>query len=360
MKPGRFAISVALLALTALSPLWAQRVELLIDEGDKVKDAPEKTYLEYRFLPGELRRYDVTVQGDGSVKLPGQKEKAKLLSYTTMTFMEHVKSFHPTEGNWRIEWDMLKGQMTIPEFGDMLLTVPPLDFDMDKYGAVQNIKGIEDLTVSPGLPQGKVFGDILKQLRAVGFPHKALVVGDKWEDKYTVKVPDQAPVTITCVSKLIGYERVLKTDCAKILTTYTTPFELKIPQEPAADSKSEGTPGGQDAKPSDTEQKPPIILKGQEKAEFWTHFSYNDGKLMQSFGSIELSADIAKEGAAADPAKTASTAAPAKEEPKPVDLGKGPAPDLLIKQPEHDLYVKFQMISKHNPEIPKSMDEVDK
>ncbi len=355
MKLLKFAISVALLASAALSPLQAQRVELLIDEGDKVKDPPEKLILQYNFVPGELRRYDVTIQGDGSVQLPGQKEKAKVLSYTTMTFLQHVKSLDPTNQIWKVEWDMLKGQMTIPEFGDMLLTIPPIDYQMDKFGAIKQVKGMEDLTVTPGMTQGKVFGDILNQLKALGFPHKSLVVGDQWEDKYTVKIEGQDPVTITCTSKLVGYEKIRKSDCAKIHTTYKTPFVLKVPQAPATETSGKDIPGGQDAKPADTVQKPPIQLKGEEKVEYWTYFSYGDGKLIQSFGTIELSADIVKDGA--DPNKTKSPEPP-KETPKPATPDKGTAPDTQIPQPNHDLYVKFQMIAKHNPEIPKSVEDI--
>lgn len=360
MKILKRVILTAFLALSVMAPLWAQRVELLIDEGDKVKDPPATVNLEYTFKPGELRRYDVTVQGDGNVQLPGQKEKARILSQTTMTFVQHVKSYNPTEGIWKMEWDMIKGMLTIPEFGDTWLTVPPIDFEMDKYGAIRNIKGMDELTMSPGLPQSKVFGDILNQLRAVGFPHKPLHVGDKWEDKYVISIPDQDTITVTAVSELIGFERVSKTDCAKIHTTYETPFTLKVPPAKKAEEPAkEGTPSGQDPPATAAADEKPIVLKGKEKVESWAHFAYDEGRLIQSFGSIELSADI-QSGDKATVTQAKTEDKPAKPETTIKIDEKGPAPDLLVEKPKNDLYVKFQMISKYNPDIPESMEELGK
>jgi len=359
----KHVISALCLLLVVLSPVTAQRVELLIDEGDKIKNPPEVVSLQYKFEPGELRRYDITVTGEGLVKLPGQTERAKLQSYTTMTFIQHAKSFSDADGTWKMEWDMISGTMDIPEFGMILLTVPPVDFEMDKYGAVRKIKGLDNLPVSPGLPQSKAVGDILAQLKFVGFPHKALRVDDEWNDKYTVKVPDQDAVTITSTSKVVGFEHIRTWDCVKIHTTYETPFTLKVPLEPqpAASSEGKAVPGGDEKSPSATaETTKPVTLKGTEKGEFWTYFAYAEGKLIQTFGSIELTADA--EGAP-------STDTPAKPESKPpqppaqtaMDVKAShapPAADVQVEQPKHDLYVKYQTISKFNAKLPESMEEV--
>lgn len=353
-------VFVVCLVAAILSPLAAQRVELLIDEGNKVKDPPEVVNLQYKFEPGELRRYDITVTGNGLVKLPGQDEQAKLLSYTTLTFIQHAKSFVESDGVWKMEWDMISGTMNLAEFGDIYLTIPPVDLEMDKYGAVRSIKGLEGFPVSPGLPQSKVMGDILGQMKSVGFPHKGLKLGDEWEDSYTVKMPDQEPVMVKTVSKLVEYEHIQKWDCAKIQTTYDIAFTLKVTlgQEPVAASEKPA-PGGDDtASPAATEQKP-ITLKGQEKGELWTYFAYREGKLIQTYGSMELSADV--EGT---PPAVAAKTETKQQEPQaatPKDdqsSGAPPAPDLLIDKPKHDLYVKYEMVSKFNPDIPKSMQEV--
>lgn len=359
MKYFPRVISALCLLLAVLSPVTAQRVELLIDEGDKVKNPPEVVSLQYKFEPGELRRYDISVTGEGLVKLPGQTERAKLQSYTSMTFIQHAKSFSDADGTWKMEWDMIMGTMDIPEFGMILLTVPPVDFEMDKYGAVRKMKGLDNLPVSPGLPQSKVVGDILTQLKFVGFPHKALRVDDEWSDKYTVKVPDQEAVIITSTSKVVGFERIRTRDCVKIHTTYETPFTLKVSLEPqpAASSDGKAVPGGDDESPSKTPEAKPVTLKGTEKGEFWTYFAYAEGKLIQTFGSIELSADAEGAPSTDTPAKTESKPAePAAETPK--DDKAAAAADVQVEQPKHDLYVKYQTISKFNPKLPESMEEV--
>jgi len=354
-------VCVLCLVAAVLSPVSAQRVELLIDEGNKVTNPPEVVNLQYKFELGELRRYDITVTGDGLVKLPGQDEQAKLLSYTTLTFIQHAKSFVESDGVWKMEWDMISGTMNLPEFGDICLTIPPVDLEMDKYGAVRSMKGLEDFPVSPGLPQSKVLGDILGQMKSLGFPHKGLRLGDQWEDKYTVKVPDQEPVNVKTVSKLVEFEHIQKWDCVKIQTTYETPFTLKVTLEPEPVAASEKpVPGGDDkSSPAATEQTP-ITLKGQEKGEFWTYFAYGEGKLIQTYGSMELSADIEGAPSTDTAAKTETKPRETQAAPPKDDKNSGapPAPDLLTERPKHDLYVKYEMVSKFNPQIPESMEEV--
>ncbi|HET6456756.1 MAG TPA: hypothetical protein VFI02_20330 [Armatimonadota bacterium] len=341
MKHLSRILLLVLILLLAL-PLWAQRVELLIDEGAAVRNPPESLELQYKFEDKEIRRYDVTITGSGVIKLPSQSDYAKVESRTTLTYVQHAKSQDLTTGVWKMEWDVINGQMIIPEFGSMEITVPPIDLEMDKYGHVSNIKGLDDLGVTPGLTQGKLLADITNQLKSTGFPSHPIKVGDKWEDKFTVELPDQKPIPVASTSDFMEFERVNNFDCAKIHTTYEIPFTLKM--KPETEPKpAQGA--GDLAKPtsaSPVEDKPSVI-SGTEKGEFWTHFAYKEGKIIQSFGTIELVADITK----GEPSKDVKPAAEKEPAPDPA-LGEPPP-----KPPSHDLEVKYQTVSKFNAQKPR-------
>ena len=347
--------------LLIVLPALGQRVELLVDEGDKVKNPPEVVTLEYKFEMGELRRYDVTVTGEGLVKLPGQNETAKLQCYTSMTFVQHAKSQSEADGTWKMEWDMIKAVMNIPEFGDMCLTIPPVDYEMDKYGTVTKLKGLDNLPVSPGLPQNKIVGDVLGQIKFLGFPHKGLRVDDEWTDKYTVKVAGQDDISVATKSKIVGFEHIKNWDCVKILTTYETPFSLKISEQTdAVKTTDKAVPGGSEETASADAGAKPVTLKGTEKAQMWTYFAYAEGKLIQTVATTELMADIEGLPAAdtAPKAESKPVEKTAAEQAKEGASTSPPAPDLQVELPKHDVYVKYQMISKFNPDLPKHMEEI--
>ncbi len=304
-----FLLSILCIASAACG----EKIEKLIDEGGKVENPPESLQLEYKFDVGETRKYDMTIFGGGTVKLPGQKEESKLDSRTELIYVQHVKAYVPDEGIWRMEWYMYKGVMTLEGFGDMVLTIPSLNLEMDRYGTVKKMKGIEELEVTSGLPRQKTMADILTQLKSVGFPKKALSLGDTWEEEYKLDLPDEEPVNIKVKSELVGFERIFKMNCAKIHTTYEAPFSLALKdEEDSAGAGDSGTPTG--AKPA--------MLAGTEKGDFWTYFVYEEGKIYESYGVVELTGDVRTEGAVA----SESSVEPAED--------------------THDLDLKFEMVSK--------------
>jgi len=322
MKSLRLILLVLGILGTA-SAVRTAEVETSTDSGG-VKNPPESLRLEYKFDVGEIRRYDITITGEGVVRLPGQKEQAKLETTSSLTYLQHVTAYIPEEEVWRIEWNMVRGVMTIPEFGDVSLTIPPLKLETDKYGAVRSIEGLEELDVAAGVPQQKALGDILAQLRFPGFPQKEVGVDDIWEHEYAIRLPNRPPMKIRTVSELVGFERVNGADCAKIHTTYEVPFSLEL-AESTSDDSAKGEPSS---------------LTGMEKGDIWTYFAYDEGKVIRTSATIELAADIGSAEEAPDE-KTPQSGA---SESRPSE-GEAPA-----EKTKHDLSVKYRMLSQFNRE----------
>jgi hypothetical protein len=247
-----------------------------------------------------------------------------------------------------MEWDMIKGVLSLPEFGNITLTIPSLEFEMDKYGKISKVTGLEDLAVAPGLPQQDNMAKTLGQLTSLGFPEKSLKVGDTWEQEYKIEVKNQEPVVMKTKSKLLGYEVMDKADCAIIVTTYETPF--KLTDKPAGDEESKPAEpaGAVDAK--EKEKEKPAVLTGIEKGELTVHFAYTEGKIMRTNGIIEVTADL--EG------KEAS----AVETPIPKDASPEVAAELKAEdeRAKHDISIKYTMTSVFNPKMPESAVEKTK
>lgn len=323
-------ISMCLLLL-CLGCAWADKIDWEIANAEKVANPPKSVALEYKFTENEARRYDVTLAGEGMIKLPGQDQEAKLQTNTELTFVDQVMPKTTSDEVWHVRRKLTKGEMTIPEFGKLPVAAPQLEIDMDKYGAVRGIKGLDQLSSTFGLPTDKGLAEILSQLKFVGFPKNDLKVNDTWNEDYSVQLAGQKPVTIKVTSTLTGFDRVLKTDCATILTKYEAPFSFSLG---ATDEKSPD-----DGKtPKDTASaKSSGVLVGTEKGEFRTYFSYTEGKIVQSYGKIELTADL---NTGEKPAE-ATPATKADEQPKHaldvryyVSSIVNPAPVVDAKQPE--------------------------
>jgi hypothetical protein len=328
------------LTLVVFLPVSADRVELPpVDDASKVENPPESLRLEYKFDVGEIRRYDITVTGQGFVKLPGQKEKAKFESNSDLTFTQHVTAHVPAEEVWRMDWDMIKGVMTIPEFGEMVLTIPSLELEMDKYGAIRKMKGLENLALTPGLPQQSTMGDVLGQLKFLGFPQKPVRVDDTWEQEYAIQIPDQDPLRIKVTSKLTGYERVDEKDCAKITATYEAPFKLQIKKG----DENKPSAGGDDGKAE------PLFFVGKEKGERHTYFIYGEGRILQSYATIELIADVQSD-------KKPAEAKPDEIKPPPADESAAQKQEQEEMQ-KHDLALKYTLVSHYNPKLPETARE---
>ncbi len=331
MKKLALSLCIAFLA-TGLS---AQDAPIPADEGGKVKNPPKELQLEYKFKVGEYRRYDMVIIGEGMVRLPGQTERSTFEARTEFTFAQHAKAFVPKDEIWRMEWDMIRGALTIPEFGEMTLTVPSLTFEMDKYGAISKMTGLDDLAVAPGLPKQDSMGKALGQLTSFGFPKKALKEGDTWEQEFKVEIPGQEPVQIKTTSRLAGFEVLEGSNCAKIVTTYETPFKLtETKPEPQGSS---GAGGGKDQKPKS--------LSGTEKAEFCMHFAYDEGRIMRVSGTLSVTADLAGK----EPVVTDEIALP-----KDIDPEKEAQIRAEQELAKHDVSIKYTMTSVYNPKMPES------
>lgn len=312
-------LSVCLFA-ACLCCAWSAQIDWEIATSQKVEKPPDSVRLEYGLGNNEAQRYDVTVAGEGVMKLPGQERQSKLQTNSELTFVDQVLSSNPADGFWRIRRTLKTGTMTITDYGKMPVFVPTIEIEMDKHGAVRTVKGLDKLSSTPGLPTDKGMAEILSQLRSLGFPSKELRVNDKWDQDYTVQVAGQKPITIKTTSTLTGFDRVEKTDCATIVTTYEAPFSLSLD---AIDEKTT-TPAAKSR-----------ALVGKEKGEFRTHFSYGDGKIMESFGSIELTADLETGG---------KTVEQKPSEPAPL------AGAASTEKPKHDLDVKYYVTSLLNPQ----------
>lgn len=321
------SVLISACLLLSVASAWAEQIDWEIANLEKVAQPPVSIALEYKFAENEVRRYDVTLAGVGALKLPGQNEEAKLQTNSELTFVEQVAPKNPSDGVWRISKKLVKGQMTLPDFGQLPVSAPTVEIDMDKYGAVRAIKGLDQLSSTFGLPADQGMADTLSQLKSVGFPKKDLKVNDTWDDDYAVQLAGQKAIAIKATSTLIGFDRVLKTDCATILTKYEVPFVFRLD---AKDQKSVSeVKTSESAVPT---QKPKAFV-GKEKGEFRTYFSYADGKIMQSYGTIELTADV-------------DTGKPTDEKP----ASSAPAVSAASNEPpKHDLDVKYYVTSVYNP-----------
>lgn len=325
-------LCILLLASFAL----AEEVTIPVDEGGAVKNPPKELQLEYKFKVGEYRRYDMVMIGEGMVQLPGQNEKSKLETRTELTFAQHAKAFVPKDEVWRMEWDMIRGALTLPDFGEITLTIPSLQFEMDKYGAISKMTGLESMAVTPGLPKDETMAKALGRLTSFGFPRKLLKVGDTWQQEFKIEIADQEPVVVKATSKLVEYEVMEAADCAKIVTTYEAPFKLtaKKPDEPSKSAGSGDSAG----------EEKPTSISGIEKGEFCMHFAYAEGRIMRVSGTVETTADLdGKKSAAAE------TSVPVGTDPETASNLKAQA-----EMAKHDVSIKYTMTSVYNPKMPES------
>ncbi|NLE96301.1 MAG: hypothetical protein GX600_11615, partial [Dehalococcoidia bacterium] len=134
-------LGVLLLSTGALS----QRTELLIEEGTAVENPPESLLLRHKFTVGEASRYNITITGSGSLRLPGQETPSKLETRTEMQAVRHVTGSIASEGIWRVEWRTPRAEMTISDFGVVQITVPSIKYEVTALGKVKKLKGIDML-----------------------------------------------------------------------------------------------------------------------------------------------------------------------------------------------------------------------
>lgn len=335
MKLLKSALISVCLLLLCVSYLQAEQIDWEIANLEKVVQPPKSIALEYRFSEDQSHNYDVTVAGIGTLRLPGQESESKLQTNSELRFSEKVIGKAVSDGVWRISRKLTKGEMTLPDFGKMPVTAPPLEIEVDKYGAVRSMKGLDQLASTLGLPADQAMADILSQLRFVGFPKKELKVNDTWDDKYAVQLSGQKPIALSVTSSLVGFDRVMKIDCATIVTKYEAPFVFSLDERDGKD------PG--DAKiveATATAQKSKALV-GIEKGEFHTYFSYDYGNVVQSYGHIELTADLdtgskATDDRATSPPPAAGAASDAKQ-PAVAPAG--------TTTPKHDLDVKYYVTS---------------
>ncbi|MDI6827091.1 MAG: hypothetical protein QME62_01250 [Armatimonadota bacterium] len=325
---------VRVLCILALSLLSAGFQSAKADVGsanvekiEKIDNPPASVNLEYKFKVGEMRRYNMTIDGMGVFALPKNSDETKLETHTKLVAIQHATAYLPKEQIWKLEIDVLSAIMTIPGFGETLLTFPPLDVEVDKYGQVRQIKGLEDFAATHGQTKDKTIGNIVSQLKFLGLPRKELRVGDTWEQEYSIEALDQS-LTVKATSKLVGFERVEGKDCAKIETKYDVPFKFEM-------KKNEKASEADDTSKDATKR----FLVGTEKVERVTHFAYDEGKIIRTQATIVLAADIQMENCMSD-GNTSSTSSESNSASK-----------------QHDLDVKYTLVSKFSPELPINLEE---
>ncbi len=289
---------ISYLAFVSIIPAFAQRVELLIEEGGAVENPPESLQLEYKFKVGDVRKYDINIDGEGMMRLPGQEEQSKFEARTTMRVVQKVSSQLPSNEGWRIEWDTIKATLLLPEFGEIYMTIPHIEYEVDKYGKVRKLNGIDELALCPGLPQQKTLGNVLSQLPFGGFPRKEVKPDETWEDLYEIQIPSQQSSRISVKSRLMGFERIREFDCAKIETTYEAPFKLDLSKLRKSDTAVKAAQAKDESK-SKTSEKTEAktvdkaqIISGTESGSIWSYFAYKEGFMVQVYANIDLHADI--------------------------------------------------------------------
>ncbi len=294
---------------------------------EKIDNPPAGVTLEYKFKVGEMRRYNMTIDGMGVFALPKDSDETKLETHTNLCVIQHATAYLPKEQIWKLEVDVVKAAMKIPDFGETLLTFPPIDLEVDKYGQVRQIKGLEDFVATSAQTKDKKIGNIISQLKFLGFPQRELRVGDTWEQEYFIEALDQL-LTVKATSKLVGFERVDGKDCAKIETKYNVPFKLEMKKNQEASGEDDSAKGASKR-----------FLVGTEKAERITHFAYDEGKIMHSQATIALVADIQTENSTSD--SDTSSASQKKDS----------------ASERHDLDVKYTIVSRFDPELPINLEE---
>lgn len=292
---------------------------------EKIDNPPASVNLEYKFKVGEMRRYNMTIDGMGVFALPKDSDETKLETHTNLCVIQHATAYLPKEQIWKLELDVVKATMKIPDFGETLLTFPPIDLEVDKYGRVQQIKGLEDFVATSAQTKDKTIGNIIGQLKFLGFPQKELRVGDTWEQEYSIEALDQS-MTVKATSKLVGFEHVDGKDCAKIETKYDVPFKFEMKKNKEASGEGDASTGASKR-----------FLIGTENVERITHFAYDEGKIIYTQATIALVADIQMENSTSD----ASSALQKKDS----------------TSEWHDLDVKYTIVSKFDPELPINLEE---
>lgn len=249
----------------------------VIDGGGRVENPPEELNLAYKFKPGQINRYQVRMTNKGSFRLLQQDKDVDLNTVTEMIFIQQVKS--EEDGLYKVEWLMQAGEVRIPDFGNSVISIPDITYTMDERGNVKKMSGLAHLAILPGKPQQKTMATLLGELRFQGFPDKALKVGDEWSHENQVESPEGYKFTIKTISKLVGYEKYDKYDCANIETKYDYPVKLVV------DDKTFGK----------------LRLEGKESGKILTRFAFKEGKMIRSEGDIKSEAKVFKsDGAPGD------------------------------------------------------------
>lgn len=258
--PPAAADKAAAAADTAAAPV--------IDEGGKVENPPETVELKYSFEKGLVSRYQVQTLNRGKYKLLNMKKEVALQTVTEMYFRQTVQD--EKDGIFRILWELQSGTVSIPEFGQSVLTLPELTYSMDQRGAVQKVSGLDKLALLPGKPQQKSFALTLGQLRFQGFPNKPLKVGDQWVRYSDIELPNNEKTPVKITSKLIGYEHYDNYDCAKIESTYDYPVRFTI------EDKDNGK----------------LTLEGKESGSMIVRFAYKEGLMIRTEGDVKSEAKV--------------------------------------------------------------------
>lgn len=303
----RYVIRILLILMSLImirSVLFAEELDWETLKTEKIVNPPESVTLEYKFDTSKVRQYEMTAASEGSVIMPGETEKVKMQTNTKLKFNQEA-SGPDKDGLWQVYWKNIQGATNIQGFKEFQISLPDMLVAMEKYGAVKEIKGTEKLTQRANLPGSSSVDSLISQLKSPGFPQRPLKLSDLWEREFTVQTSSGQTVKLTTAYQIVGFERVSNYDCVKIRSTYETPFTL--PLQTSEDGK---------------EQDASSVI-GVEKGEFQTYFAYNEGKIVLSYGVIELSADTKKVEKAEDsspPGGGSEAATPSVNKPHEINI----------------------------------------
>jgi len=160
--------------------------------------------LEFKGMPQDVFRYEVTMEGTSSISAEGQTAENSMK--VEMEIKQKVLKV-AVDGTMDISTTITKGksivnnkEMPLPNVGATLL------MKLTRRGQVLHVTGASDPAMN------------FKQMQ-IAFPEHPIRVGDSWTTK--IDAGPQLPVPMEAKYTLVGFEKLNGYDCAKIRSVIT-------------------------------------------------------------------------------------------------------------------------------------------
>jgi hypothetical protein len=234
--------------------------------------------LRYYYQPGEELRYEVKLNGNGTINAPILGRNDPMDMTGRMIYSQKVQSVD-AQGNATVQMTVQDWNVNATWGLDVLpvaLNLPPLTMKVTPSGKVLSTEvgraapgtgadlsgwvGNEALGMDPTFDFAKFFG----ATRNIGFPLTPVSVGESWEDRTTVALPDGGQLQIDSTSRLVAFKTFAEQPCAQIETTFKVPLNVALSQLGI-----------------------PFKLEGTESGRLTNYFAYQQGRMLSTSGAVD-------------------------------------------------------------------------